>query len=241
MIPRQLLAMVACLVFSASAFADLPPRTVSTSGEATVYVVPDEVVLFLGVETADKNLDVATQTNRDASAQLLKAIKALGIEEKHIQADDLRLEIRYTSSNYIIEAYRAQRQYSITLKDIKKFESVVDTALKNGANRLNGFEYRTSELRKHRDQARSMAIHAAKEKAAALAKELDCVLGKPRTIGEGSVGYFYSGWRGGNSYMMQNTAQYEPSGGGGGDSGDVTPLGQMAVRAQISVTFDLAD
>jgi hypothetical protein len=38
--------------------------------------------------------------------------------------------------------------------------------------------------------------------------------------------------------MAQNVAQAAPGGGGDG-GGDATPLGQIAIRAQISVSFDL--
>jgi len=37
------------------------PRRVSVTGEAEVRVVPDEVILTLGVETWDKNLNLAKE------------------------------------------------------------------------------------------------------------------------------------------------------------------------------------
>jgi uncharacterized protein YggE len=83
-----------------------------------------------------------------------------------------------------------------------------------------------------------MAIKAAKEKAIDLARDLDMKVGKPRTIGEAGIGYYggrsYFGW-GGNA--MQNSAQVAP--GGGGEGGETMPLGQIAVRANVSVTFDM--
>jgi uncharacterized protein YggE len=124
------------------------------------------------------------------------------------------------------------------LKEPKIFQSLVDTVLKNGGNRINGFEFRTSELRKYRDQARAMAIKASLEKAEALASELKCKPGNPRTISE-TGGYW--GYSGGNSYgngVSQNAAQTIPSGGEGDDQGGL-PLGQIAVRANVNVTFDL--
>jgi uncharacterized protein YggE len=110
--------------------------------------------------------------------------------------------------------------------------------LKNGANQLMGFEYRTSELRKHRDEARKMAIKACREKADALAEELGCKVGAPRTINETSYGYYGNAYRwGGNNYMMQNSMQ--AAAGGGGDGGESMPLGQIGVHATLTVSFDL--
>lgn len=223
----------------AALVAGANPRTISTSGEAVVYVVPDEVVVGLGIETFDKDLDKAKSKNDEGAAKLLKAIRELKIEEKHIHTDVMQVEIRYISSTHlVIDGFVTRRAYSITLKDVKLFEKLVDTAIRNGANQLQGFEFKTTELRKHRDEARKMAIKAAKEKAQDLAKELECKVAKPRTITEGyaNVGY---GW---NRYnwaqnSFQNAAQVV--GGGAAEGEQTMPLGQIGVRASVSVTFDL--
>jgi uncharacterized protein YggE len=230
------------------ASSTVPPRTITTTGEAVVYVVPDEIVVNFGVETFDAQLSKAKSANDEASKKLLDAMRKIGVEDKHLQTSDLEVEIDYIDGGHAskgIEGYFARRMYSVTLKDTKKFEQAIDAALASGANRLMGFEYRTTQLRKHRDEARRMAIRAAREKADALARELECSIGKPRTIGEGyygSVGTWGSrwGWGGGiNSYnVAQNAAQAD--GGAGDESGEALPLGQVGVRAQITVTFDLS-
>lgn len=230
------------LIASTCALAqETPPRTITTSGEALVYVEPDEVVVSLGVETADAGLSKAVADNDELSARLLKAIRDLGVNEANIQAEDLTVEIRYvTGWKPVVEGYIARRAYMVKLVRAKKLEKLVETALKNGCNRLMGFEYRTTELRKHRDQARKMSIRAAREKAVALAGELQCTVGAPRTINEqqGYWGYYSSRWGGGHNWMSQNVAQVAPGGPDGGES-DTMPVGRIAVRAQVSVTFDL--
>lgn len=219
-----------------------PPRTISVTGESLVNVVPDEVSVQFGVETFDANLDEAKSANDAASAKLVKAIKDTKlIEEKHLQADHMQIEVVYRpmGPREGIAGYLARRGYSVVLKNPKEFEKLIDTALKNGANRLMGFEFRTTELRKHRDVARSLAIKAAKEKAIALAKDLDCRIGSPRTINEsgGYYGYWGSSWGGYRGAMSQNTMQ--DSGAAASAGGEAMPLGQIGVRAQVNVTFDL--
>ena len=232
--------LLAALTFSLRAQevpVHAPPRTISTSGEAIVYVVPDEVIVNFGVQTFDKDLDKSKAANDEMSAKLLKSIKALGVEDKHVQTDTLNIEIQYNDRHLGIEGYVASRLYLVTLKDTKLLEKLIDTGLKNGANQLHGFEFKTSELRKHRDQARKMAIKAAKEKAVALAGELEMKVGKPRTISEGSIGYYGRSW-GANGFANsnQNAVQAAPE---GGEGGETMPLGQMAVHASVSVSFDL--
>src|SRR5262249_22921725 len=160
----------------------------------------------------NKQLAKAKSDNDTESKDLLAAIKDLGIEEKNIQTDVLQVQIDYAPSGPKngIDGYYCRRAYAVTLKDTSKFEKLIDSALDNGANYLMGFEFRTTELRKYRDQARKMAIIAAKEKAVALAGELEMAVGSPRTINEGAIGYWgytggWWGWSGGwrGQYMSQ--------------------------------------
>jgi len=202
-----------------------------------VYVAPDEVILNVGVETFDADLARAKSENDAAGQRLVAAIRAMGVEEKHIQTAALAVTIQYKDQYHGafqgIDGYFARRSYAITLKKTQDFEKLVTTALSNGANQIHGFEFRTTELRKYRDQARSMAIKAAREKAVALAGDLECRVGAPRSINEsGGYGYF-GGW----NAMSQNAAQ--DMGGGMAGEGDTLPLGQIAVRANVQVSFDL--
>jgi uncharacterized protein YggE len=239
MVNRALFTVLLALATPAFAQPVEQPRTIPTSGEAVIYVVPDEVVVTVGVETFNAALDASKGANDAASKRLLGAIKALGVEDQHVQTDTLQVEIRYRSSHPSegIEGYVSQRTYAVRLKDAKKLEALVDAALKNGANQLMGVQYRSSELRKHRDQARKLAVKAAKEKAAALGEELGVKIGAPRTISEGYGGYS-GGWnRMGNYNLAQNSMQVV--GGGGEESGETTPMGQIAINASVSVVFDL--
>ncbi len=214
-------------------------RTITTSGEAVIYVQPDEVIFNFGIETRDANLDKALSANDEAAGKLISAIKKLGIEEKFIQTDHLNTNIVYREHNdLIISGYNVQRSYSVKLKDPKKFQTLVETVLKNGANRVSGFEFRTTELRKYRDKARAMAIAAAKEKAVALAAELNCKPGNPRTINETNN---YAGYNWGSNRFTngaQNAVQSVPSSEEVGDEGQL-PLGQINVGANITISFDL--
>ena len=230
--------LVLLIVSSALAAEEALPRTISTTGEAVVNVVPDEVIVGLGVETFAPKLEDAKKANDERATHLVKTIKAAGVDDRYIQTDTLQLEIRYRSnrSSEGIDGYYARRSYSVTLKQPKKLEQLLDASLNSGANQLHGISYRTTELRKHRDVARQMAIKAAKEKAVALARELDCAVGAPRTIGEGYVGY--GGWGGRmNAQVAQNSMQ---EAGGAPEGDETTPFGQIGINAQVSVTFDLA-
>lgn len=128
----------------------------------------------------------------------------------------------------------------LTLRDASKFEDVLSSVLGAGANYVHGIQFRTSELRKHRDQARALAIKAAQEKANDLAKELGQKVGKPYKIQEEQSGWWSwyntwwgSRWGGGMAQnVMQNVA------GPSGAEGSIA-LGQINVNAKVTVSFEL--
>lgn len=108
----------------------------------------------------------------------------------------------------------------------------------------------TTELRKHKDESRALAIEAAKEKAIALAKGLGQTIGKASMIQEiqedtysyyspwSSMGY-YGGNLAGNVNATSNTiANAQGASTQSTTSDDFSP-GQIKVSARISVTFDL--
>jgi uncharacterized protein YggE len=216
------------------------PRTISTTGEATVYVMPDELIVRVGVVMTDAALDKAKAQNDAAARRMLAAIREAGVEAKDIQTDNLQVAIDYEDGgpSHGIEGYIVRRDYAVTLRDASKFEALIDAALNNGGNVLDGVEYRSTKLREHRDKAREMAATAAAEKARAIAGTLGMQAGTPRQISEGGVAYF-GGWY--NRAMYGNMSQnaFQVVGGGAAGMDETMPLGQIAIRASVSVTFDL--
>ena len=234
------------MLAGAARAAEEAPRTISTTGEAVVYVMPDQVTITVGVATFNANLSEATAANEKAAAAMVKAVKAAGVEEPNIGTDNLQVQISYKErnsarGNYEIDGYLVQRNYSVKLKDTKLFEKVVQAALKNGANQLQGVAFETTDLRKYRDQARQMATKAAKEKAVAITRELGVKVGRPRTVSEGASNWSFAGYNGNAFNNNAQVVMQGPAGGGGGGDEESLPLGQMAVRASISVVFELAD
>jgi uncharacterized protein YggE len=236
---RKLALLFAVLLATGSAVRadESPRRSITTSGDAVVYVVPDEATISFGVQTYAAKLDDAKTANDRTAAAVVAAVKACGVDDKSISTDDVSVSIRYDrDSAGTVLGYDAARSYVVKLEGIKLVSKVVDAAVHSGANRLSGVDFSTTELRKYRDQARKMAAKAAKEKAADMAAEFDAALGPVRTINLVSSRWDYSNPWGNTS---QNQASEAPQ--AGDESDQATPAGQIAVRASITVTFDLQD
>jgi uncharacterized protein YggE len=237
--------VVLSIVSPASAAPDSPAhRTITVTGDAEVKVPPDQVILTLGVETWDKNLATAKQRNDEIVTRALKVAEDHGVAPQHVQTDYVSIEPRYRSGTYEpgdFIGYFVRKTIVITLKDITAFEELLSDALEAGVTHVNGIEFRTSELRKHRDAARALAIQAAQEKAIALAGELDQEVGRPTDIREE-----YSGWRSpynlwwGGGWGALGAAQnvIQESGVPQAMESTLAP-GQISVNARVTVSFEL--
>ena len=119
-----------------------------------------------------------------------------------------------------------------------------DKIVINGVNYIHGIDFQTTEFKKYREQARELALKAAKEKAEKMAAVLGQSVGAPIQISEsysGSPWWYWSSWSGWgygrNQSMAQNVIENVP-----GDSGEISEtvaLGKISIRAAVTVTFEL--
>jgi uncharacterized protein YggE len=235
-------SMVAAVVVMAGALAqaaDAPKRTISTSGTATVYVVPDEATVRFEVHTFNGDLSKAKAENDGKCAEVLKLVKGMGVDDKSIQMAQVRTAPVYERPDEkkpaVLTGYSVGRTYAIKLKDLNKLEKLSDAIMTNPSCSWQGFEYRTTQWRKHQDEARKMAVRAAREKAQAMAGELDCTIGPPVTVTvtDSDSGY----WRSGSNH---NSSTHDASPNLFSDDAEqLAPLGEIEVRAIVNVTFDL--
>jgi len=218
-------------------------RLITVSGDADVRVVPDEVILTLGVETWDKDLEAAKSQNDKRVRQVLSLAKKYGIQPQHIQTEHISIEPRYYDDYEQREfiGFFVRKTIVVTLKDISKFEALLTDVLEGGVNYVHGVQFRTTSLRKYKDEARDLAIKAAHEKAVALAGALGQEIGVPHTIQEVQGGWWsgYNSWWGSRwgGGMAQNVIQ-EIGGSSSAGEGSLA-LGQITVNARVMVSFEL--
>jgi uncharacterized protein YggE len=241
MIHRFLIAAVLVLP-SSLAFAAAEPRSINVSGSAEIKVVPDLILLDVGVESRHAQLDQAKRSNDENVAKALAFLKRSGVPDKDVQTDFISIEPSYHSdySSTKPQIYIVRKSIGIKLTRVGELENVLTGLLSSGVQYVHGIEFRTSQLRKHRDAARAQAIQAAKEKADALAAELGVRRGAVLNVSESYAGGWWrsgSRWGGGLSggQMMQNVMQN--SGGGEAADGETTSVGQISVSASVSTSF----
>jgi uncharacterized protein len=213
------------------------PPQITVSGSAEIKVAPDEVHLSVGVETRSEKLDEGKRQNDERVGKVLQFLKGQGIKEKDIQTDFVSVEPNYESKISRSEAavYVIRKTIGVRLTDIAKFDGVLTGLLANGVNHVGGIDFRTSELRKHRDAARAMAVRAAREKADTLASELGVKRGRVYSVNATEGGGWWSWESRGGVGMAQNVSQN--AGGPSEDTQGTLSVGQISVSATVNVSF----
>jgi uncharacterized protein len=219
-------------------------RSVHVSGAAVVYVTPDRALLQLGVQSNGATPDGVRSANAQDIQKVIQVVSALGVQAKDIATDYYIVYPVYDDYNSLfIKGYRIDNTVSITLREVNLVDDVIIAALKVGANEVQDIQFYSSELRKHRDQARSLAMEAAGEKAQALAEAAGAQAGCILSISENTWSQYYGSWRGGRETALwaQNVIQNASPSQGEPTQMDDSPitLGQIAVRAEVDASYSL--
>jgi hypothetical protein len=245
---RNLFAFVASTVFvlclSAAAQAQLKTdlALITVSGQAEVIVVPDEVVFTLEVVKMDKDLSVAKEQNDESIRQILALARRFAVAPRDVKTDYISVEMKYNTDiineddDSDIKAkvkrefvgYEVSKTVILRFTNIARFEEFFSAVLQAGVSRVSDVSFRTSQIRMHKDQARSLAIRAAREKATALAREIGQTIGKAHSISEEGEG----------RSMSANTTTLVGGRFSDDENSTIAP-GTIRVTAQVSVSFIL--
>jgi len=249
-----LVGLAAEMIPDATAQSASPPLPqISLSGSAEVRVAPDEIILNVAVETRAETLEPARVENDLKINACLAFLKEHQLKERDFKTDHISIQPHYNyrdnaNVSYVKPVgYIVRKNLEVRLKDVALLQNILTGLITNGVNYVNQVDFRTTELRKHRDQARKMAVRAAKEKAEALTEELGAKLGKVLSITAHDNGGIYgggfgvaqmSGYNGYHNISMQNSAiAVGPSGGASDNAVDTFAVGQISVAASVNVSF----
>ncbi len=204
---------------------------IEVTGQAEVKVVADEVILSLGVETLDQDIEKSVSENNARVKRVFEVIVGHGVEAKKIQTDYMHCgpvndrEQRQTAK---FIGYKVSKQIVVTLNDLSKFESVLSGVITAGVTNVHGIQFRSNQLRKHRDTARDMAMKHAKEKAEAMAAAVGQKIGLATSIKEKSDSSWSSYFLGEQRHMpYQSQVVTAPEG--------PSPIGETVAPGEIGL------
>lgn len=201
---------------------------VHVNGEGKLSVVPDCVDIKVRVESQGKEAGAVKSENDAAIDKVINFLRSIGIEDKHIRTEYINLNKNY-DYNTKTYSYNANQSLTIVLKDLKKYEAVMSGLLSSGINRIDGVVFGSSEMEKLKAETRIKAILNAKEKATAYAEALGQSIGKAVVISES----------GGSSPQPPMYKARMMSMEASSDSGETIAPGELSIRSQVQVSFQL--
>lgn len=225
------LCLAVALPFAAPVLAeDRAPATITVTGEGQVTAAPDLATVSLGVTTEGVTAAAAMDANSAALAAVLERIKAAGIEERDVQTSNLSLNPNWQQPDVNkparIVGYVASNQLTLRVRELDKLGGILDAAIGDGANTLNGIGFGLDDPEPELNKARVDAVQEAKARAQLLVGAAGAKLGRIVSMSE-SGGY--------NPGPMPMYRMAE------GMAADAVPVaaGEVGLTASVTITFEI--
>ena len=168
---------------------DLKPLPmINVSGEGKVKVAPDQAIITISQETKGA-IAINVKKENDAKIDaILKFIKKMNIAQSDYVTQRVALNPIYDYENKKQE-YVASQTVSVFLKDLSKYDALMNGLVENGVNKIDNVEFKTSKLIQIQSDARKLAIKDAKNKADDFVSVLGQKVGKAFTISDNSTSF----------------------------------------------------
>jgi uncharacterized protein len=172
-IRRSLVVMVAVALILV-----LPPLaaagTIVTSGHGEVTADPDIVDIRFEVASLDSLPLAAVASTAEKYKSVQAALERLGIRQGDIVTTSFHVrekkEQNHRTGDIVSLGHEAIHAVKITIKDFTKIGSVVDAAMRAGATRLSGLDFRTTAAEALSEEALQAAVSRALQAATLMAK-----------------------------------------------------------------------
>jgi uncharacterized protein len=213
-----------------SVWAETTPAMLTVTGEGATQIAPDLATLTIGVTTTGETAAEALAANSAALSAVLERLKAAGVADRDLQTSNLSVTPNWTgydssSSGPQIAGYTAVNMLTVRILQLDSLGPVLDAAVSDGANTLNGLTFGLADPRPAMDAARTAAVEDARAKAALYAAAAGVELGRIVQITEGG-GY-------GGPAPMYRDAKVEAA---------AVPVeaGELSMAASVTVVYELA-
>lgn len=222
-----LLFAVLFISFAQSQEKQIPLLTVN--GEGKIKVAPDQASISVSVlSTGTKAAEVKKSNDTKVDA-VLKYIKSMNIAKEDYQTQRVSL---YDNYDYDKKKhnYQATQTINILLKDLGKYDELMEGLVDQGVNNISGIEFKTSKLETYKSEARKAAIKSARDKANDYVVALGQGLGEAFTVIDNSqVDYPRP------MYNQMAMMKMEMADGGN----QTLAAGEIEITANVSVSYVL--
>jgi uncharacterized protein len=196
----RLLALAVRLLLVGAPLASALAQDLDTSstpdveavGTGHVYAKPDTALATVGVNITAPTLTDALAQAAAASAKLVAAIKAQGVDATDIQTSSYNIYPVTAQPKECetakITGYQVNYLYSVKIRAIDTTGKVLDAAVAAGANSVNDIAFTINDPSKFETAARALAVKDAQAKCQTLADTAGIKLGRVLSLTEQTNG-----------------------------------------------------
>lgn len=202
---------------------------INVNGEGKVKVAPDQVLISATVETKGNNAKDIKKQNDEKIDAVLKFIKKMNIPATDFRTKQVQLNPQYDYEKKKT-TYNAVQTIEIVLKDLNKYDELMEGLVQQGINRLDKVSFESSKIVQLQSEARKLAMKDAKVKAEDYVSVLGQKVGKAFVISDNTQIYHPQ-----PIYAMKSMAMDS----NGGAENETLAVGEIEVTANVSVSFIL--
>ncbi|WP_427874521.1 SIMPL domain-containing protein [Flavobacterium sp. MMS24-S5] len=203
---------------------------INVNGEGKVKVAPDQVCISASVETKGNNAKDVKKQNDEKMDAVLKFIKKMNIPTADFKTKQVALNPQYDYEKKKT-SYNATQTVEIVVKDLAKYDELMEGLVQQGINRIDKVSFETSKLAQYESEARKLAMKDAKTKAEEYVSVLGQKVGKAFTISDNSQIY--------RPQPMYAAAMRMKEADSMGASNETLAVGEIEITANVSVSFVL--
>lgn len=146
-------------------------RTINVIGKGSIVIKPDTVVISTGVDSGHTIIGEALAENNEIMSKIFQGLADLGIAEENIQTSNYNVYFHkpYHEDKNDKAEYRVSNSIKISIKNLDLVDSVIDTLITLGANKINGIYFTFEDENRYKKDLRALAMKDAREKAEFLA------------------------------------------------------------------------
>lgn len=162
---------------------------INVSGEGKVKVIPDQATIAVTVETKGNSAKEVKKQNDEKIEAALKFIKKMNLAPADYKTQRVSLNPQYDYEKKK-HSYNATQTIEIILRDLSKYDELMEGLVDEGINRIDAVTFQSSKLAQYQSEARKLAMKEAKLKAEDYVLVLGQKVGRAITISDNAQTYF---------------------------------------------------
>lgn len=177
-----LIALVLGSIFFGSTLGgddDKASRSLTTTGQGTATVIPDQLSFNVGVSVSRPDVAGAMKTANAELDKVMAALAKAGVAERDMKTTNLSINPQYDERGNRITGYQVDQQLSVKVRGLAKAGATISAATAAAGNdaRLDGISFDVQDRAAVLAEARKAAVAAARRDAETYAKASGMTLG----------------------------------------------------------------